>query len=49
MTADSLPLRDIFATLVSGSLAFALVRGLEALAAQGTLKQVFLLLSSKTP
>ena len=34
---------------VSGSLAFALVRGLETLAARGTLKQVFLLLSSKNP
>lgn len=49
MGADTLPLRDVFATLVSGSLALALVKGLETLAAQGTLRQVFQFLSGKNP
>ena len=49
MSADTLPLRDILATLLSGSLAFALVKGLETLAARGALKQVSLFLSGKNP
>lgn len=43
MNADFLTFRDILATLVSGSLAFALVKSLETLAARGALKQVFLM------
>lgn len=35
-------LHDILATLISGSLAFALVKTLELMAARGQLKQVFL-------
>ena len=34
-------LRDILATLISGSLAFAMVKLLELLAVRGQLKQVF--------
>lgn len=49
MVADTLASRDILATLVSGCLAFALVKGLETLAAQGALKQVLLFLSGKNP
>lgn len=41
MGADMLHLRDILATLASGSLAFALVKSLESLATRGTLRQVF--------
>lgn len=42
MGTDILHLRDVLATLASGSLAFALVKSLETLAVRGTLKQVLL-------
>lgn len=49
MGADMLHCHDILATLASGSLAFALVKSLESLAARGTLKQVFVFQSSENP